>query len=558
MREELEALAKEIKQLDALIEPHVCDDEIAEEYGGLRRNQGLITRIRTRFERLQRESTTDADSTTAVSSASNAGSLKLPKLELQKLIGDRAVHKNATLLDTERFLYFRTALTGKAAAGYDKSHTAAKDVLDSSTLNSILNSIRLEVESRERIHAGSTEVSHPVPKQMPPGCIRGKASAARLKVGVEWEKQRCPLCESESHDTAICDAVIPVNEKKLKLRSHGSRYITPLCDPPAPAATEKTTTPLLSTALLSSHTKKSVLPKAQVSLDGNHRKCLARCLFDGGSQRSFVTEYISRQINLEVIGEEEVTICPFGGVANGMKSKRRLTDAAVNVEDLTGLATRRSALPPARNDRKDIDILMVADSYCSVVTGEERNVKGSLLAVNTDFGWSLQSPILLTALVVCCSSVTVLRTSVVDPGLSLSNELRAFWELESLRISTRDVQMADEGEHRIPVNVRMILASAADKRLSQLAELADSVLAVAPPSVAALQPDIAGRAPTTALHDIREHISRLADTVAAMQARSSPEERQRSGGTSRPARIARSARFEGIRFGEQSSMNVTR
>ncbi|KAH6944560.1 hypothetical protein HPB50_003986 [Hyalomma asiaticum] len=80
---------------------------------------------------------------------------------------------------------------------------------------------------------------------------------------------------------------------------------------------------------------------------------------------------------------------------------------------------------------------------------------------------------------------------------------------------------------RLPVNVRMILASAADKRLSELAELADSVLAVAPPSVAALQPDIASRAPTTALHDIREQISRLADTVAAMQARSTPEERQR-------------------------------
>ncbi|KAH6933752.1 hypothetical protein HPB50_017756 [Hyalomma asiaticum] len=79
---------------------------------------------------------------------------------------------------------------------------------------------------------------------------------------------------------------------------------------------------------------------------------------------------------------------------------------------------------------------------------------------------------------------------------------------------------------RLPVNVRMILASAADKRLSELAELADSVVAVAPPSVAALQPDIAGRAPTTALYDIREQISRLADTVAAMQARSTPDERQ--------------------------------
>ncbi|KAH6948706.1 hypothetical protein HPB50_025920 [Hyalomma asiaticum] len=80
---------------------------------------------------------------------------------------------------------------------------------------------------------------------------------------------------------------------------------------------------------------------------------------------------------------------------------------------------------------------------------------------------------------------------------------------------------------RLPVNVRMVLASAADKRLSQFAELAESVPAVAPPSVAALQPDISGRAPTTALHDIREQISRFADTVAAMQARSTLEERQR-------------------------------
>ncbi|KAL3190633.1 hypothetical protein MRX96_002309 [Rhipicephalus microplus] len=72
----------------------------------------------------------------------------------------------------------------------------------------------------------------------------------------------------------------------------------------------------------------------------------------------------------------------------------------------------------------------------------------------------------------------------------------------------------------------MVLGSAADKRLSQLAELADSVLAVAPPSLAALQPDNTGCAPTTAQHVIREQISRLADTVAAMQARRTPEERQ--------------------------------
>ncbi|KAL3176507.1 hypothetical protein MRX96_010301 [Rhipicephalus microplus] len=48
---------------------------------------------------------------------------------------------------------------------------------------------------------------------------------------------------------------------------------------------------------------------------------------------------------------------------------------------------------------------------------------------------------------------------------------------------------------------------------------------VAPPSVATLQPDTAGHAPTTALLDIREQISRFADTIAAAQPRSTPEER---------------------------------
>ncbi|KAL3181919.1 hypothetical protein MRX96_035864 [Rhipicephalus microplus] len=41
-----------------------------------------------------------------------------------------------------------------------------------------------------------------------------------------------------------------------------------------------------------------------------------------------------------------------------------------------------------------------------------------------------------------------------------------------------------------------------------------------------LQSDIAGGAPTTTLHDIQQQISHLVDTVAVIQARSTPEERQ--------------------------------
>ncbi|KAL1483893.1 hypothetical protein MTO96_032888 [Rhipicephalus appendiculatus] len=50
---------------------------------------------------------------------------------------------------------------------------------------------------------------------------------------------------------------------------------------------------------------------------------LLRAFFDGGSQRSFVTKKLSRELQLEVIGEEDITIYPFGGSGNIIKGKRR-------------------------------------------------------------------------------------------------------------------------------------------------------------------------------------------------------------------------------------------
>lgn len=81
---------------------------------------------------------------------------------------------------------------------------------------------------------------------------------------------------------------------------------------------------------------------------------------------------------------------------------------------------------------------------------------------------------------------------------------------------------------RLPTNVRMVLASAADKQLSQLAELADLVTAVASPSIAAVQTDMGIRTSTNELQDIREQISHLADTVAAIRDGSARAEHQRA------------------------------
>ncbi|KAH7971168.1 hypothetical protein HPB49_019841 [Dermacentor silvarum] len=65
-----------------------------------------------------------------------------------------------------------------------------------------------------------------------------------------------------------------------------------------------------------------LLQTAQVWAEGR-RRALTRLLFDGGSQRSFATKSLSRELQLEVVGEEDITMYPFGGAGNVIKEKRR-------------------------------------------------------------------------------------------------------------------------------------------------------------------------------------------------------------------------------------------
>ncbi|KAG0432330.1 hypothetical protein HPB47_020910 [Ixodes persulcatus] len=51
--DELDALARELKEQDALIEVHVKNENLAEEYRAVRETQSVITRMRTRIRRLE-------------------------------------------------------------------------------------------------------------------------------------------------------------------------------------------------------------------------------------------------------------------------------------------------------------------------------------------------------------------------------------------------------------------------------------------------------------------------------------------------------------------------
>ncbi|KAH7936938.1 hypothetical protein HPB49_006448 [Dermacentor silvarum] len=173
-----------------------------------------------------------------------------------------------------------------------------------------------------------------------------------------------------------------------------------------------------------------------------------RILFDGGSQRSFITIDASRTLGCQFLEEETVNVGVFGG-RNTQKTMRRVrvmvfpekTDKPIGIEALevedicsdhipipdevikkmeeTGLDTR--ALSLGGDNGNSVDILIGSDYYWQLVTGDVKTVWKKwkdLKAVPTKLGWSVQGPLPFPGSIVHCSSVIVLRTCVEEDTVS--------------------------------------------------------------------------------------------------------------------------------------------
>ena len=92
------------------------------------------------------------------------------------------------------------------------------------------------------------------------------------------------------------------------------------------------------------------------------------------------------------------------------------------------------------------DILVGSDQYWNLITGETIRERGGLVAVHTHLGWVLSGPVTLpagTATSVNCV-VHVLKVDADSGDTSgLDNQLRTFWELESLGIAENESSVQD-------------------------------------------------------------------------------------------------------------------
>ncbi|XP_042147986.1 uncharacterized protein LOC121046466 [Ixodes scapularis] len=369
-------------------------------------------------------------------------------------------------------------------------------------LAEILGFLRVEVESRER--AGVVAERYDPPRKT--GIDgSGMPAAALLHTGITGQ---CFFCGSSKHSAELCTCDLKLDQKKRKL-TEGSRcfrctlgghrarecrrkvscagcsgrHATSMCDPDWNPALRK---PDRDAPLTSVQSAAADLLDSEVLLQTfrawaveGERRGYVRAIVDGGSQRTFIREDVSRKLGLKVLGETSLRLNTFGHCST-RPQRRQLVEVrlrsqygqeecvveAVEVpficKDVVRVPAdhvfvrrveedgRRIAdalLFPGVPAEEGISLLVGSDQLWRV-TGDqvlrcEENQK--LVAISTIFGWTFQGPVSHHSSLSgnANSMVCVLRVGPAEKE-DVGDVLRGFWELESIGIADRPCSKTEE------------------------------------------------------------------------------------------------------------------
>ncbi|GBM83341.1 hypothetical protein AVEN_93618-1 [Araneus ventricosus] len=187
--------------------------------------------------------------------------------------------------------------------------------------------------------------------------------------------------------------------------------------------------------------------------EGKRKKCVLRCLLDGGSQVSFIREDISKKLGLPSKGYSNLNICTFSE-KNGKHCRQRkveltlrnitdsdkfitldvieapvITTAEIKPPDekiksqLKGLGISLMTHPSA--DQESISVLIGADCLWKIAKEEIKRINENAVALDTIFGWCIQ----------------------VEE--KLSRTLESFWNIESLGVNSPDERLENEEALRL-------------------------------------------------------------------------------------------------------------
>nr|CAI5822722.1 unnamed protein product [Callosobruchus analis] len=284
-------------------------------------------------------------------------------------------------------------------------------------------------------------------------CTKANHNSRNCKVRVS-----CSLC-SAKHATSMCDPDYRRNNRSAtpNATTSVSANNTPAQSSSSLMASGQISTVYLQTAC------------AQIITNDVGQKSTIRMVLDGGSQLTFIKECVSRQLNLPIIGSHKISIMAFG---NSERTPARvcrkvsLTLKSLHSNELTHITAIEvphicfdnldsptlddssiyefsinfpladSSANETTNVAQGISLLVGADYYWKIVTGNTQKITDRLMGVESVFGWVIhgvsQGRPREHEFSVGLNIASVLCTEVEHNADAMG--LKNFWDLESIGI----------------------------------------------------------------------------------------------------------------------------
>ena len=221
-------------------------------------------------------------------------------------------------------------------------------------IEEILDIIRSEVEAKEFSEkvAASKPTEKPVSPRPRPKHVQGTTQSFMTKI--DKGSPKCVFCK-EQHLSINCSKITDVKERKAliqearvcfcclkpghqakacdkKCRKCGGHHHQTICfknSSPESKPKESSETSSLSVSAKSNETVLMMTASAYVHGTDINQRTKITILFDSGSQRSYVSEKLARQLTLDAKAKETVNLNTFGSTKY---SKLTLNSVVVNVE----------------------------------------------------------------------------------------------------------------------------------------------------------------------------------------------------------------------------------
>ena len=319
-------------------------------------------------------------------------------------------------------------------------------------------------------------------------CEKVKDPEARRKI--LGQSGRCFICLRKGHQAKSCTSTRGC--RHCQRRHHQS--ICPQLQreppqhpqepPPAPRTSKdspETVKPTITATRLSKGTV--LLQTARAIATSNGKSTSVRVLFDAGSQRSYVSNVVLQRLDIKPVKKEVLHLNTFGenrfkrqncGVYKLSLENGRTGDGAeiqavnfpVICSPLRSVVTTNYAhldglgLADFNQEESDdsIDVLVGADHYWDLVTGDVVKGEDGPTAIDSKLGWLLSGPAESSSSDESTTSNLILTQN--DPHFSISStedskladSLRRFWETESIGISEQ--QPKSDREEKVLRNIR--------------------------------------------------------------------------------------------------------